>query len=428
MGKYDEAWSRIIAGTSAEEALAGPGYLQLTADTLKEFGRQEPRLLVKWDTLADRPKPIARLEASILPLRNGLYLLFKDPGARAYFHFEGKTPPARPFPSQRDLSVFDSYPGAALSESQALDFAFLAGVFQDFTGDPDLRLTLRGRLFSGRFSLALPHFPSPIDVDRVQVEIDAGFEGRDCLLLVEAKRGSREHVLIRQLWYPYLIWRARTRKRIHPVFFTYRNGQVLLTELGFTERFGEVTQLRQRAYALDPSPPPRMELEAMLARGEAENRIPDPRVPFPQANDLDKLTELLLLLYRSPLDKEAIALHFGMETRQADYYANAGIYLGWVVKQGHDFVLTPDGMGIAALAGRSQRCVAVIAGLLRFALPRLAFQAWQRSGLRAEAIDMHALAVAVAKGTGLSEVTSRRRAECLLSWVEWTASNARVTV
>lgn len=425
MGQFDDAWEKILQGTAAAEKLASEGHFTLSANTLRDLGGKEPRLLAKWDTLADRPKPVAALGASLLPVRNGLYLLFRDPGDKAYFRFTERSPVARPFASAVDLPTYDTYPGDNLSEAQALDFAHLAGVFQDFAGDDSLRLTLRGRLFSRRFDLEFPHLAFRTEVDQVQIEIDAGFEGRESLLLVEAKRGSRDHAHIRQLWYPFLAWRGRTQKRVLPIFFTYANGQVMLTELGFTERFGEVEQIRTRVYALNPSPPPRISLRESLQA--VEPRSAPAGMPFPQANDLDKLIDLILLLAQRPLAKEAIAQAFGMDDRQADYYANAGGYLCWVEKTEGQYGLTTEGLRLAGLRTRAQRSEAVLLGLLRDATLREIFAAWLASGLRSEALGIDRIAACILAHHDLSPATAGRRAGGILRWLEWVSVNLRVT-
>ena len=58
-------------------------------------------------------------------------------------------------------------------------------------------------------------------MDHAQIEIDAAFEGADCLALIEAKRDLSEDFLIRQLYYPFRVWSARVHKRVRPVFLVW---------------------------------------------------------------------------------------------------------------------------------------------------------------------------------------------------------------
>lgn len=457
----DAAWQRIVASVGVAEALANPGWLEISAETLKAVGQREPRLMAKWDTLDERPRIMAELGASLLPVRNGHYLIFRDTDQKMFYRFEGKPPPARPFASAMSLASFDTYSAANLSESQALDFAYLAGIFADFTGDTGLHLTLRGRLYSGRFDLALPHLRHRQNVEQVQIEIDAGYEGHETLLLIEAKRGARDHLHLRQLWYPYLAWRQRTRKRIAPVFFTYANGLFSLTELRLSEVFGEVETVRSRVYALDASPPPKISLSEVLQSAMAHSSVagsavtadpretaatPDrgsatvapelPQVPYPQANDLDKLIELVLLLAQAPQTRKDLASAFGFDLRQADYYAQAGMYLGLVNKFGRvgrvnksaeAYGATPEGLRLAALPTRGQRAEALLRAFLAQPHLRFAAEAWLKASLRVEALSSAAWAAEWGPRLSLSPETAKRRMDGILRWLEWFAGNLRIT-
>lgn len=426
----DVAWQRIVAASGVADALKSRGWMEISADTLKASGQREPRLLVKWDTLDERPKIMADLGASLLPVRNGHYLIFRDEDQKMFHRFTTKAPPARPFASRMQLDLLDTYSGANLSESQALDFAYLAGIFADFTGDADLHLTLRGRLYSGRFDLHMPHLQHRQTVDQVQIEIDAGYEGRETLLLIEAKRGARDHAHLRQLWYPYLAWRRRTHKRIAPVFFTYANGLISLTELRMSETFGEVEALRPKVYALDAAPPPKVSLGGALAETANKLRVPPAGVPYPQANDLDKLIDLVLLLAQAPRTREDIATLFGIDMRQAEYYANAAMYLGLVRKNTDNpvgYAANEAGLALASVKTRGARAEALFQTLL--ALPDLRFvcEAWLASGLRVETLGAETWAENLATRLGLSASTAKRRLEGVMRWLEWLSDNLRVT-
>ena len=61
-----------------------------------------------------------------------------------------------------------------------------------------------------------------IDTESVQTEVDAGYEGKDSLVLIEAKNFSATDVIIRQLYYPFRQWSENTTKKVYPVFFEKR--------------------------------------------------------------------------------------------------------------------------------------------------------------------------------------------------------------
>jgi hypothetical protein len=421
------AWQKVLRQLPIAAALEKPGWIEISAAELKRWGEREPRLMVKWDTLQERPACLVGLSASLLPIRNGHYIVFRDPDQKLFYRFQNKEPLFRPFASSLDLSAFDTYPGGALSESQALDFAYLAGIFKDFTGDPDLKLTLRGRLFSGAFQIHLPGIESPFSIEQVQLEIDAGYEGQNTLLLLEAKRGGRDAVHLRQLWYPHLAWSHRTQKKVRSVFFTYSNGKVQLDEFRFTDNFGDTEWIRTRAYALDPSPPPMVSVSKLLLETQSQVECFPVSCPIPQANDLDKWMELVLMLSAEPIGSEAIAHAFGMEPRQSDYYANAGLFLGMMNRQEGLFSLTPLGYSLAKLHRKSDRAFALFRRFACIDLLRELMEVWRTAELRVEAIPRKVWALELAKRTGLSEATAMRRTDSMARWLEWFSENLRVT-
>jgi hypothetical protein len=423
----DEAWKRVFERMPVAESIARDGLFHVTADELKLHGLREPRLMAKIDTLAERPAILAEQGLALFPVRNGRYVLFPDPEGKCFFRFDaGEEPPVRAFRSTVDLNRYDTYPrGQDASESQALDFAFLSSLLPAFCGDPAMRLTLRGRLFSGGFRFRTPVGGLPIDVSRVQIETDAGYEGEEGVYLVEAKRGRREDFHIRQLWYPCLHWAARTRKRVVPIFFTYSNGQYFLTEFAFGEAFGDFRIVRNRAYCLE-EPLADLDFAALLdATGLAGK---EPEGTFPQANDLDKVVDLVQAAAADGLNKSQIAEAFGFDERQGDYYANAACYLGLLRRAEGNFEVTPAGTAFNALRSRAERTRALVGVMLGIPSLREAVRLLVEREFRVEKIGNGELAAVIRERTGLKASTPERRASTLRAWLVWIARNVKIRV
>lgn len=419
----DDAWKRLFDRLPVAEALGRGGIFHVTAEEMKAHGGREPRLMAKIDTLAERPAILAEHGAALFPVRNGRYALFPDPAQKSFFRFEDPEPAARGFTSRTDLESFDTYPLGEASESQALDFAQLSGLLAHFCGDESLRLTLRGRLFSGDFAFTTPG-GAAVDVSRVQIEVDAGFEGKEGVYLFEAKRGRRDDFHIRQLWYPFLNWSARSRKRVVPVFLAYSNGQYFLTEFSFGAAFGEVAAVRRRSYFLDDSPLADLDLRALL-RDVAVG--PQPEGTFPQANDLDKVIDLSFAAAAAgSMDKARIAELFDFEERQGDYYGNAACYLGLLKRGDGNFTVTSEGTTFAALRSRSQRTAFLADRMLRIPGLRAAVGLLIERDFRTEKIAAGELAALIRDHSGLGASTPERRASTLRAWLGWLAVNVRV--
>lgn len=58
-----------------------------------------------------------------------------------------------------------------------------------------------------------------IKVLGVQTEVDAGYEGKNQIVLIEAKNFSATNIIIRQLYYPFRQWQEHTKKKVVTLFF-----------------------------------------------------------------------------------------------------------------------------------------------------------------------------------------------------------------
>jgi hypothetical protein len=288
-----------------------------------------------------------------------------------------------------------------------------------------MRLTLRGRFFSGEFAFQTPVRGLKVEVGAVQIEVDAGYEGEG-IVLVEAKRGRRENFHIRQLWYPWLHWTARTRKRVKPVFFTYSNGQYFLTEFAFGQGFGELAPVRSRAYLLDESPVAELDLRRLLSEMPEEA---EPEGPFPQANDLDKVIDLVQIAAEGTVvSKEAIAGTFGFDERQGDYYGNAACYLGLLGRGEGGYLATESGRSFARLRTRSGRTIALVGRMLAVPSLKLVFELLVARDYRVEKIAPGEIAAIIQRSTGLAATTPARRASTVRAWLTWVMANTKVRI
>ena len=74
-----------------------------------------------------------------------------------------------------------------------------------------------------------------INVVSVQTEVDAGFEGRNKIVLIEAKNSNTKNIIIRQLYYPMRQWSIHTQKEVITLFFEKRENEFLIWEFGFND-------------------------------------------------------------------------------------------------------------------------------------------------------------------------------------------------
>jgi hypothetical protein len=103
------------------------------------------------------------------------------------------------------------------SEMQHLDFAYASSLLRSFIDDDSLVLTIRGRKYTPKFSFRVG--THQICVESVQTEVDAGYEGKNKVVLIEAKNRNAQNTIIRQLYYPFRQWSSYTDKQILTIFF-----------------------------------------------------------------------------------------------------------------------------------------------------------------------------------------------------------------
>ena len=114
------------------------------------------------------------------------------------------------------------------SEAVALHYAGACGIWEDFLEEEGLTPTVSGRMGSGKFEFRINTTGGErcLDVCNAQLEIDAAWEGRGSLALIEAKMDLSEDFHIRQLYYPFRLWSNRVTKPVRSIFFNYSDGSV----------------------------------------------------------------------------------------------------------------------------------------------------------------------------------------------------------
>ena len=270
--------------------------------------------MAKIDTLRERPQIFQQHHLNILPVRNGLYVIFIDPDNSCYFRFHSLLDEVviEQYTSLVRFFITEYLPiGRSMSESQAIDFAHLSSLLHTFCACDSMYLTIRGRLFSGQFSFSLPYANHTVSVSNVQIEVDAGYESEETIVLIEAKIGRREDFHARQLFYPYRQWSNRTAKKIKPLLLTYSNGVYLLTEFCIGSDWGDIKIVANRAFNINDSPRATINFTD-LSKAISVASEP-PLVPFPQANDMDKIVDLIQLLDWGITQKSSIAEAFGFD-------------------------------------------------------------------------------------------------------------------
>lgn len=202
--------------------------IKASCQEFKGVAEKEVRILCKQDSRSHRPQVFIENNLFLLPTRNGEYNIVRGEG---YVDIPDITSELITYDSKLDFKLETSMIGN--SEMQHLDFAYASSLIRTFMDDPTLVLTIRGRKYTPEFSF---HVNSQVvNIKSVQTEVDAGFEGKDKVVLIEAKNSSTSNTIIRQLFYPYKQWKSYTDKEVHLLFFEKRGQNYYIWQYIFED-------------------------------------------------------------------------------------------------------------------------------------------------------------------------------------------------
>lgn len=220
------SWAKIFADYNILEHDFSVKPFPLTASQIKvsvqDFKlttEKEVRILCKQDSRKDRPQIFVDNNLFLLPTRNGHYAIVSGEGYIDIPEIE-----AEPIEFKSDLKFNLDTSLIGNSEMQHLDFAFATGLIQEFMEDDSLVLTIRGRKYTPPFTFNVNG--QVVETASVQTEVDAGYEGEDKVVLIEAKNSTTKDTIIRQLYYPFKQWQIHTKKKVYTLFFERTKDKV----------------------------------------------------------------------------------------------------------------------------------------------------------------------------------------------------------
>lgn len=414
----DIAWEKLFEKYDILENIERTGQFQISAKQIKEV--REPRLMAKFDHTVNLPKIFADNGLSILPVTRGDYIISHFD---AYHEFESNDSPITRVSLPTYIQSLDS--GNIPSEAIALNCAVVAGIVADFLGDEEIVATVSGRMGSGVFDFNIGNLKnqslSKITVNNSQIEIDAAYEGIHSLALFEAKRDLSEDFLVRQLYYPYRVWKSRITKPVRPLFLVYSNGIYRIYEYEFKDpnNYSSISLVKQKNYAIEDTTITVDDIQHVLGNSICEN---EPEIPFPQADSFERVINICELLSDQDLSRNDVTEQYAFDARQTNYYTDAARYLGLVEKERENgiplYKLTEKGRTILKM-GYKQRQLAFCSCILSHG----AFADTLKSYLRIGVMPQKNNIVQIMKNSNLYNVNSDstyvRRSSTIKGWINW---------
>jgi len=232
---HDRSWQKIFDEYNIHRHNFDDSPFRITAEQIKracqdftETGEKEVRILCKQDTKGSRPKVFKDFGLFILPVKNGEYCIIKGEG---YVDIPPINEEPKEYKSKLSFNLDTATAGD--SEMQHLDYAYATSLIRTFLNDDSLVLTIRGRKYTPNFEFNVGHHR--LQVKSVQTEVDAGYEGKEQVVLIEAKNRLENNVIIRQLYFPFRQWQQRTSKRVIPIFFEKSGNLFLFWQFEFED-------------------------------------------------------------------------------------------------------------------------------------------------------------------------------------------------
>jgi hypothetical protein len=219
--------------------------IKRSVQDFKNTAEKEVRILCKMDTRESVPEIMKENGLILLPVKNGQYVIVKGEGYIDIPDIKG-TPEI--YNTKLDFELDTSKIGN--SEMQHLDFAYASSLIRTFMEDPTLVLTIRGRKYTPEFTYKVGN--NVVETKGVQTEVDAGYEGKDKVVLIEAKNSSTKNTIIRQLYYPYRQWSEYTEKKVFLLFFEKRADEYLIWQYEFIDKnsYDSIKLVKSKKYKI----------------------------------------------------------------------------------------------------------------------------------------------------------------------------------
>lgn len=418
--KNDIAWEELFEKHGIINEIMNNGYFEITSKQINKF--REARLMTKFDHKSNLPQLFERNKLSILPITRGSYVISQF---QAYHKLEKASSKVckLPFPDYIQSIDFENI----TSEATAINAAYVSGILADFTGDDELLPTVSGRMSSNEFNFNINNIISeqniPLKVINSQIEIDGGYEGINSLTLIEAKNAISDDFLIRQLYYPFRLWKNKINKPVKPVFLIYSNGIFSLYEYSFKflNDYNSLSLIRQKNYSIEPEEIVFDDIHNIFKRVGIVQEPSD--IPFAQADSFKRVINLCELLYEfDTLTRDEITANYDFNARQTNYYTDACRYLGLVNKDRHNgdvrYFLTEKGKSIFSINIKSRNLKFV-----EWILEHKPFYLTFKHYLEFLEIPSKVQIVEIMKVSNLYKVdadsTFTRRASTISGWINW---------
>ena len=414
----DLAWEQVFSSLPVLDEVKKVGYFDITASDLKAAANREPRHLAKIDYESNRPSVFVENELNVLAISNSSYRIgsfnpfFKLP--------DWNLNSIKPVILQPSANLETLSTREISSENAVIYSAYSSSMIEHFCGE-EVVPTVSGRMRTSKFSFnvdSYAHKAQHIEVNGAQIEIDAGFEGPDSFNIFEVKNSISSSFNLRQVYYPYAMWKSVIKKPVRNIFLTHSNNYFDFYEIDFLAdlNLSSASLVKHARYTLGTNVPNKSEFEKAL---QELSFVSPSGVPFPQADDFDRIIDIVALLIDGPKTKNDLAENYDFDPRQSDYYLNAARYLGLVESVEHSTFVPSELANAIYSKSAHEKNAFLMAILMKVPAISSLNNIWARDGSKPSMDRVIHILENLPDTSALAESTIKRRAQTVMSWTSW---------
>ena len=249
------------------------------------------------------------------------------------------------------------------------------------------------------------------------MEIDGSYESISKFVIFEAKNHYMKDFIIRQLYYPYKVWKKNTNKEIIPIMLIKHDNifNFFIYEFLEDNNYNSINLKKIKRYILDEIYNPVEKVDIQNIMNQIKFVKEDTKIPFPQANSFYRVLDLLNELNNQELLANDIADIYEFDVRQANYYLAALQYLGLVIKD-NNYKLSKLGKKIMKMNHKSKNLA-----IIEIILSHKPFYCALEQYLTNQKFDPLEIAKVIYESREEinSTGTAERRTSTVISWVKW---------
>lgn len=423
-----EAWKLLFEKYNILEEINKNGFFKITAKEINEY--REARLMTKFDNSANLPDIFKDNDLAILPITSNSYMIAKFQPYMKFEKTEDEEIEKINFPSHIQSLDYNNI----TSEALAINCAYITQILEHFLDEEDLFPTISGKMGSGNFEFKINKKENEeefikVSVQNSRIEIDGGFEGVNSLALIEAKNVISDDFMVRQLYYPYRLWKSKINKPVRTIYMVYSNGIFNVYEYKFEndEDYSSIKFVKSKRYSIEDTEIDFSDIEEIY--NDVKKFDEEPKIAFPQADSFERVINLCELLLEEPRTKNEITENYAFDSRQTNYYTDAGRYLGLIKKYKDNkkivFELTETGRKILNLRYKQRQLEFV-----KLILNHKAFYDYLRVYFEHSEQPTTLDTIEIMKQCNLynikKESTYKRRSSTIRGWIEWILEITRM--